>query len=300
MNRWGDAMAISSESVSSPASRPIHMLTVDLEDWHHAFMDMEPEVRKACPERIVISTETLLEYFEENKIIATFFVLGELAERHPRLIRKIAESGHELASHAQTHTPLYRMKKTEFQEVLHRSRQAIQEASDFKVTGFRAPWFSITPKTEWALDVIAEAGFEYDASLFPIRTGYYGFPGIPRGIHRRVSPSGAEILEVPVVTSRLMGLKIPVTGGFYLRNIPFFIFKYLLRKISREGLSTVFHVHPWEFDPHPPTANGVSWKEGVIHNWGLGRSAKRLESLFNEFSFKPIRANLVDGGWLAP
>ena len=227
-------------------------LTVDVEDWYHPEL-VRHRVRGAAAGSVVIEgTETLLALFARHRARGTFFVLGDVAARHPALVRKIAAAGHEIACHGMTHRPLWALDRESFRAELRDFRAAIRAAlgSD-PVTGFRAPTFSLDRSTAWALRVLAEEGFRYDSSVFPRRVRMYGVAGAPLGAYRpslddpaRHDPAG-PLLEIPVAMVSVAGQRVPVAGGFYLRALPFGFVLRALDRVARER-ACILYIHPWE------------------------------------------------------
>ena len=265
-------------------------MTVDVEDYFHvsAFQDIVPRSSWDGREsRVVRNTERLLELFEQRGVAATFFVLGWVAERHPSLVRQIAQAGHELASHGYGHRLIYEQSPTEFREDLRKSRAAIGAAAGVSVTGYRAPSFSITPRSLWALDVIREEGFDYDASVYPIRHDRYGLPSSPRHFHALERAAGT-LWECPGSTVEVAGVNLPIGGGGYFRLLPYAWTKWGISKVNtEEGRSAVFYIHPWEIDPDQPRIP-ASRMNRFRHYTNLDRTEARLKRLLADFRFAPL------------
>ena len=240
------------------------------------------------PSRVRQSTGRVLELLERTRCRATFFVLGWVAEREPSLIREIVQAGHELACHSHLHRPLYQLSPSEFREDLRRSRGTIEDVGGVKVVGFRAPTFSITSRSLWALEVLAEEGFEYDSSIFPIRHDLYGIPDACRWIHREQLPSGQRIWEMPPSTVRVGKMNVPFGGGGYLRLLPMSFTRWAIKTTHRrEGQPVLVYFHPWELDPGQPRLNG-SWKSRLRHYRGLAKTETRLEEILSAGRFQPF------------
>jgi polysaccharide deacetylase family protein (PEP-CTERM system associated) len=230
----------------------------------------------------------VLQLLERNRCRATFFVLGWIAEREPSLIREIAEAGHELACHSHLHRPLYQLSQSEFREDLRRSRAAIEDAGGTKVVGFRAPTFSITRRSRWALQILAEEGFEYDSSIFPIRHDLYGIPDACPWIHREILPTGHSIWELPPSTVRIGKMNLPFGGGGYLRLLPMAFTRWAIKTTHRrEHRSVMVYFHPWELDPDQPRLQG-SWKSRLRHYRGLTKTETRLQEILSAGTFQPF------------
>src|SRR5580765_4473986 len=278
---------------------------VDVEDWFH------PElVRARVPEgdaRTVVErgTDTLLERFARHGVRATFFLLGDVARRHPALARRIADGGHEIACHGMTHRPLWALDRESFRAELRAFRAAVRDAvgADSAV-GFRAPTFSLDRGTAWALEVLHEEGFRYDSSIFPGRTSLYGVPDAPLGIYRpdardlaRHDPAG-PIVEFPVAVAALGPLRVPAAGGFYLRALPWAALRALLDRIAR-ARPFALYLHPWECVAGLPLVR-LGAAAALITYLNLDSVPGKLERLLGRYRFVPMREALEAGGHLAP
>lgn len=265
-------------------------MTVDVEDYFHvtAFEDTIPrESWGRLESRVCANTELMLELFQRHGARATFFVLGWVAERYPHLVKLIASGGHELACHGHAHRLVYDMTPRQFRDDLQRARASIERAAARPVHGYRAASFSITRESLWALDVLIEEGFEYDASIFPIHHDRYGIPDATRHMHQIVRPAGA-IWEVPASTLRWGRVNLPVSGGGYFRMLPYAWTRWAIDRVNADGQPVVFYLHPWELDPNQPRiAAPVArrWR----HYAGLGKSRQRFAKLLSAFRFAPIR-----------
>jgi len=277
-------------TVSSPADLT-DALSVDVEDYFHveAFAHcVSPKDWPQFPSRFSSNTRRILELFAELRCRATFFVLGWVAERDPALIREIVQAGHELACHSYAHRHVTTLTQEQFREDLRRARRIIEDAGGAPVLGYRAPTFSIQPKSLWALDILADEGFLYDSSIFPIQHDLYGFPDAPRVLHRRVLASGKSIIEVPMSTFQLAGRNWPAGGGGYLRILPPGFTRWAMRRIHREERQPVIiYFHPWEIDPAQPRING-GWKSRFRHYTRLASMESTLRSLLSAGRFEPL------------
>ncbi len=270
-----------------------NILTVDLEEWFHAnyhtgvFSD-----RGTYETRVVENTRRLLEMFAEHHARATFFVLGSVAEAHPALIRKIAEAGHEIATHGYGHLLVYEQTPEEFRQDVTRARTLLEQMVGRHVKGYRAPSWSITDKSMWALELLEELGFAYDASVFPVRTYLYGMPSAPRFPYRPVVGGRTlEILEVPTSTARILGRNFPFSGGFYFRALPFSLFAHGIRSVNREGHPAIVYIHPREIDPCQPRLR-LSLKERLIHYYGVKDCEAKLVRGLGSFEFTSVEESL--------
>jgi polysaccharide deacetylase family protein (PEP-CTERM system associated) len=269
-------------------------MTVDVEDYFHvsAFDDVVPRERwPAMESRVVRNTERLLDLFAQFNVHGTFFVLGWVAERHPALVRAIVSRGHELASHGYAHRLVYGQAPEVFRDDVRRARALLEDAAGTRVRGYRAPSFSVTRRSLWALDVLLEEGYSYDASIFPIRHDRYGIPDAPRWPHAISTPRG-EIFEVPGSTVRVGGTNLPVAGGGYFRILPYTWTRWGIGRVNTvERQPVVFYLHPWEIDPEQPRLP-ASRLGRFRHYRNLHKTEARLRSLMRDFTFAPLNAVL--------
>ncbi len=278
------------------APLPLNALTVDLEDYFQVSNFDDVVCRSdwdAQPRRIERNTRELLDAFDSYATRATFFVLGWVAEREPGLIREIADRGHEVACHGYGHELVYEIGAERFARDLQGARAAIEYACGRAVVGYRAPSYSITERSLWALDVLAEQGFDYDSSIFPIRHHRYGIPDFPRHPRRLVLPGGGRIDEFPMTTLPVGGTNLPLSGGAYLRFLPAPVFRWGFRRLARRGEPTVLYLHPWEIDPGQPRQD-VGLAVRINHYWNLGRTLPRLRGLLSEHRFAPMADVLAE------
>jgi polysaccharide deacetylase family protein (PEP-CTERM system associated) len=279
---------------AAAASR-LNAMTVDVEDYFHVSV-FERTVARATWEslesRVVTNTERLLDLFDEHAVRGTFFVLGWVAERHPALVRTIAGRGHELASHGYAHRLVYDQTPEIFRDDVRKAKAIIENASGRRVNGYRAPSFSVTKQSLWALDVLLEEGYRYDASIFPVRHDRYGIPDAHRWPHA-MTRAGGSLFEVPGSTVRLGGHNLPVAGGGYFRILPYAWTRWGIRRVNRvEGQPAVFYLHPWEIDPRQPRLP-ASVLGRFRHYRNLHRTEARLRSLMRDFSFGPLETVLA-------
>jgi polysaccharide deacetylase family protein (PEP-CTERM system associated) len=288
---------------TQPGSPVVNAMTVDVEDYFHvsAFDGILPRSRWDDMEsRVVPNTERLLALFDEAGVRATFFVLGWVAERAPGLVRTIAARGHEIASHGYAHRLVYDLTPTMFREDIRRSKDLLQSACGMPVEGYRAPSYSITPRSLWALDALIEEGFRYDASIFPIHHDRYGIPLSPRHAYRLQRQTGA-IVEAPASTAQWGPLNFPVAGGGYFRILPYAWTRWGIDRINhREQRPAIFYIHPWEIDPEQPRLSG-SLLSRFRHYRNLDQTESRLRRLLSDFKFGTMRGLLGHvGGVAAP
>jgi polysaccharide deacetylase family protein (PEP-CTERM system associated) len=271
-------------------------MTVDVEDYFHvsAFAGVvSPAAWDSYESRVCRNTERLLDILEQDGVHATFFVLGWVAERFPDLVRRIHAAGHELASHSYDHGLVYDKTPDSFRDDLRRARAAIEQAAGVAVTGFRAPSYSVTTRSLWALDVLAAEGYTYDSSIYPIRHDRYGIPDWDRHIHK-LDLLGGTLWELPGSTVRRAGMNLPVGGGGYFRLMPYGWTRWGIGRINQEEQQrAVFYIHPWEVDPDQPQLNGSAMSR-FRHYRNLDRTEARLRRLLAEFRFGTISEVLVN------
>jgi polysaccharide deacetylase family protein (PEP-CTERM system associated) len=290
----GQSSSASAPGLASPGDLPSG-LSVDVEDYYHveAFADrIRPEDWPRYPRRVADNTRRVLELFARHDARATFFVLGCVAEKEPALVRDIASAGHEVACHSYMHRRVFTMSPQEFREDLRRGRAAIEDASGAKVEGYRAPTFSILGKSLWAIEILAEEGFVYDSSVFPVKHDLYGMPQAPRFLYQWSCHSGKTLYEIPPLTVRLAGRNLPVAGGGYLRILPMWYTRWALGRIRRrDGRPSLVYFHPWEVDPGQPRIAG-SLKSRLRHYSNLGRMEGRINELLARLKFTSLKSFL--------
>jgi polysaccharide deacetylase family protein (PEP-CTERM system associated) len=265
-------------------------LTVDVEDYFQvaAFSaEVDPKSWDRFPLRVERNTHRLLDLFAERGVRATFFVLGWVAERCPDLVRVIADRGHEVACHGYSHQLIYGQAPAVFRAETVRAKACLEDQVQRSVLGYRAASYSITKDSLWALDILAELGFRYDSSIFPIHHDRYGIPDSPRWPFRLNTPNRRSLIEFPPSTLAVGGYRLPVGGGGYFRIYPYRMTRFALSRINRvEGRPFIFYLHPWEIDPEQPRVR-ASWVSRVRHYSNLSRCEERLRSLLRDFSFEP-------------
>jgi polysaccharide deacetylase family protein (PEP-CTERM system associated) len=270
-------------------------LTVDVEDYFQveAFAGViDRRNWDAFPRRVVRNTDRLLDILAGAGVSGTFFTLGWVAERHPKLVRRIVAEGHELASHGSDHYCVDRQSPEEFRDDVRRSKAMLEDIGGTAVTGYRAPTFSVGIKSRWAHAVLAEEGFRYSSSVYPIVHDLYGTPGAPR---RPFCPQPGFI-EVPLTTVRLFGRNFPAAGGGYFRLLPYTFTRTALRKAGNElRTSCVFYLHPWEIDPGQPRQVQASLRSRLRHYVNLGRTEERLSRLLRDFRWTRMDRLFLNG-----
>lgn len=267
-----------------------NVASFDIEEHHRieaaVGLTVSAELKADYAARMEISTRRLLDQLAKADVFATFYIVGEIAKTHPKLVRDIHEAGHEVGSHSHDHRRVHRFTPAEFRDDLLASKHALEDATGAPVYGFRAPTFSVMKETAWAIDVLAECGFEYDSSIFPVRHDRYGVPDAPRGPFI-VQGKERELLELPPLTYRVAGLNLPVAGGGYFRLFPLSFMTAGLRQAARGTSPQVgmLYFHPWEFDPTQPRLplkRLARWRTYV----GVARTTARLGRLLAVFPFR--------------
>lgn len=273
-----------------------HAMTVDVEDYFHvaAFANViSPSEWDNWPNRVEANTEKLLELFDRENLKITFFVLGWVAERYPALIKKLHEQGHEIASHGYSHQLIYRQSPDVFRQETEKSKQILENIIHSPIKGYRAASYSITRQSLWALDILAELGFEWDSSIFPTRHDNYGIPGSPEAPYRIITSSGKALIEFPLTTAKVLGQSVPAAGGGYFRQYPYALSKWLFHRASQQGKKPqIFYLHPWEIDPEQPRVPNASWFSNFRHYTNLDRCLPRLERMIRDFPFGTISESL--------
>jgi polysaccharide deacetylase family protein (PEP-CTERM system associated) len=270
---------------------PSPVLSFDVEEY----FQVEAAAGRLCPgcwsrmpRRLDKSVDQILELLHRHRQRATFFILGWVARNEPHIVRRIADAGFEIASHGMNHQMLQRLTPEQFRRDLVFSRKALEDISGRHVVGYRAPTFSITHRTAWAIDELAAAGYQYDSSIFPVRHDRYGVPDAPRFAHRAVSANGDAIIELPPLTRRIAGVNIPVGGGGYLRLLPAKMIAKAIRRHAHAGHAAMIYLHPWEFDPDQPILP-MTMLSRFRHRINLSRTADKLDWLMTNFSFQEAR-----------
>jgi len=283
-------------SVRPLADRPVRLFSVDVEEWYHSNFKSAPALDAArLPRRASFGVERCIEALDAGESRGTFFVLGEIADEQPDIVRRIADAGHEVACHAFSHTLLYQQTPDAVLADLVRARELLQDLSGQPVWGFRAPSWSITTRNPWALDKIAEAGFRYDSSLFPAANYLYGVDGALPFPHRLRTPGGGELLEIPPSTLGLGKCRFGVGGGLYLRALPLAVHRFAMQAALRQGSPFLLYVHPREMDPASWSLElPLDWKERLLHGTGLRRGAARAHALLRLGGWKPLESLLDD------
>jgi polysaccharide deacetylase family protein (PEP-CTERM system associated) len=265
----------------------INALTIDLEDWYQGLTSTAVQIDKwdSFEDRVVESTTRLLDLFSKANVKATFFVLGYVANQFPDLIREVAERGHEIGLHGYHHYRVDKISAELFREDLLRGKEVVEKASGVSPVGFRAPMFSINKKSLWALEILEQEGFIYDSSVFPTMNMLYGYPSAPRKPYRPLNGKG--LVEIPMSTVKVCGVKLPISGGFYMRLLPYWLLKRAFERINREGLAAVLYLHPWDLDAEQPIIDPTP-RERFTHYHNLDTTEEKLTTLLHDFRFLPL------------
>ncbi|WP_436932527.1 polysaccharide deacetylase family protein [Halosimplex halobium] len=274
-----------------------NVLSFDLEHWHSATLISEHIT--SPDDRIEESVRRVLEILDAHNVTATFFTVGEIAREYPGLIGRIADKGHEVASHGDTHTPLSDLDRRTFKAELKRSSDAIERVTGTSPEGFRAPNFSLEPTTAWAAQTLAAAGFAYDASIFPIQTPMYGVSSAPVRPYRfhpeqpftscdGRSGTSASLVELPAAVFHPW-FRLPVAGGFYGRVLPRELLEAGIRNLNRRGAPAILYFHPWEFNPDVPTT-GLPWHKRFVSFHGIDGLGEKLGTILDSFAFDTAEA----------
>jgi polysaccharide deacetylase family protein (PEP-CTERM system associated) len=292
------ALSLSDPQAPEPRTPTLNALTFDVEDWFHGF-DLHPSRWSCCEPRLSVGLNRVLDLLDAHRVKATFFVLGALVETWRPLLGRIVDAGHEIASHGYQHTPIYKLTPAGFTQDLHRALAALRTITDCPVASYRAPFFSITAESLWALPILAGAGIARDTSIVPAHNPRYGIPGANRFPHwialnraeERSSRSGGstELAEYPISTLAISGVAVPFGGGFYARLLPYRLIRKALRQVNAQGQPAIFYFHPWEFDVDQPRVdNGASCLYRFTHYYRLASTQGKLEALLKEFQFGPL------------
>ena len=273
----------------------VHLLSVDVEDYFmvEAFSSVvDRRTWDSRESRVIASTEKTLDLFDRHNVRATFFFVGWVAHKFPELVREVHARGHELACHSYWHRTVYSLSPDEFRADTKAAVRAIEDAAGTRVLGYRAPSWSITKDCLWALDILAEEGFAYDSSIYPIRHDLYGIPGARRFPYELTCKNGSSLKEYPPATIRLFGQNLPGAGGGYLRIFPLAYTRWMFRKYENDYRERVIvYLHPWELDPDQPRI-ASNWRSRLRHYSNLKRMESKLEALLKKYEFASFSQGL--------
>ena len=263
----------------------VNALTIDVEDYFHvsALAPHFPRTEwEQVPCRVERNVNQILQLLDDHEARATFFVLGWIAERYPQLVRLIVAQGHEIASHGYEHERASAQSRDRFLADIVLAKAVLEDIGGESVAGYRAPSFSIGKANLWAHDCIAEAGYAYSSSVYPVHHDHYGMPDAPRFPYRLDS----GLLEVPVTTMRWMGRNWPAGGGGFFRLLPYAVSRWQIARVNREDAhAAIFYFHPWEIDPEQPRVSRASMKTRFRHYVNLERTEGRLRCLLRDFAW---------------
>ncbi|MBT2186937.1 XrtA system polysaccharide deacetylase [Sphingobium nicotianae] len=271
-------------------------LSVDIEDWFQVGA-FERVIDRAdwdgCESRVERNTQAVMDMFAQAGVVGTFFTLGWVAERFPQLIRRIVEGGHELASHGYDHQRVFAMTPEQYRADLAKARDLLEQAGGIRVTGYRAPSFSIDQRTPWAHHMLAEAGYTYSSSVAPIVHDHYGWPQAPRFAFLPVA--GSDLVELPVTTARLGSRIVAAGGGGFFRLLPYRFSHWAMTQVTQQDQRpAILYFHPWEIDPGQPRVAKAPLRSKVRHYTNLGAMQGKLERLLGDFRWARIDS-LVEG-----
>lgn len=273
--------------MSSATSAITGAMTVDVEDYFQvaAFANqIQRNDWDRMPCRVERNLDKILAMFSDCNVSATFFTLGWIAERYPHAVRRIVENGHELGSHGYEHNKVHSQAPATFRQDVQRTKKILEDVGGAAVRGYRAASFSIDERSFWAFDVLAEEGYEYSSSVYPIAHDHYGMPNGARFAHRPTTRH--PLIEVPISTVALFNRNFPSGGGGYFRLLPYFISRWALRRIARrDQMPAVFYFHPWEIDPDQPRIPGISYRSRFRHYVNLGVMEQRVRAVLRDFAW---------------
>jgi polysaccharide deacetylase family protein (PEP-CTERM system associated) len=271
--------------LTPPHDPTIHALTVDLEEWYHG-IELAPSAWPS-QSRLHIGLGRLQCLLDRHSVRATFFVLGVIAEAHPRLVAELADAGHEIGCHSHRHEFVYRQSPDTFRADLQQARDVIASATGTAPIGYRAPYFSIRGDSLWALEILANEGFRYDSSIFPVRNPRYGIPDAPRVPYDHDLPDDASLREIPLTPARFLGQNVPFSGGAYLRILPWDVQSAFWRAQDRHDEPVMAYIHPWELDPDHPRIP-LPRRVAMTHYARLDVTEPRLDRLLSTYRFGRI------------
>ncbi|MDG1498474.1 MAG: DUF3473 domain-containing protein [Planctomycetota bacterium] len=278
-----------------------HAISFDVEEYYQVAnlrLNYPKQDWDEIPSRLSIGMEHILSALKKHNARATFFFLGWIAERHPDWVKRCLDAGHEVASHGYDHDFLWDLGPEGVVSDLERTEAALEAAGAPRPRGFRASTFTLTRKTFWAMDILAERGYTYDSSVHPVRHPTYGIADFEPGISV-VKTEAGSLVEFPVSTRKIFGRNLPVGGGGYFRLYPGALIRNAVADLDRRGKPACIYLHPWEFDPEQPRAK-TSASKAFRHYVGLRKTLPRLEALLSKFEFVGLEESLIASGDLEP
>ena len=261
-------------------------LTIDFEDWYQG-LEIPYAEWDRFEDRIEAVGDKLLRILDDAEVKATFFVLGYVAEKFPGIVKRIQSAGHEIGTHGFSHTLIYTQERNVFESELGRAVGFLEDLTGKKVLGHRAPFFSITKDSLWALDILGELGIKYDSSIFPVLNYRYGIADAPRFPYT-IKREKYEFIEFPISTLKFAGVTMPISGGAYFRIYPYQVTKQAIKAVNRSGKPVTFYLHPWELDPDHPRID-VPRRIALTHYFNLGATERRLKKLLADFKMAPMK-----------
>ena len=265
--------------------------TVDVEDYYQVEAFSRHIHRNHWddyPSHVEENTDEILSLLDDKNIKGTFFTLGCVAEKHPSIIRKIVDQGHEIASHGYSHKLIYKQSHEEFRSETIKSKAILEDIAQTEVRGYRAATYSITRNSLWALDILVDAGFIYDSSIFPIRHDRYGIPDVNPLPHKLKTPGGQSIIEFPITTLKTKLINLPIAGGGYFRLFPYSFSRWALGKVNQQNNEFVFYIHPWEIDENQPVINEAGLVTKFRHYNNIKNCKQKLDKLLADFKFDTL------------
>jgi len=274
----------------------INAISIDVEDYFQVSAFEHSIDRKSWDKlehRVTENMDKVFHLLAEADVNATFFILGWVAERYPDIVNKIIENGHELASHGYGHQRVSDLTRDEFKNDVTKAKDILENLSGVAIKGYRAPSYSIGKSNIWALNVLAESGYEYSSSIYPIQHDHYGYPESPRFIFK---DKNSGLVEIPITTMKFMNRLFPAGGGGFFRFYPYSVSKWAINRVNRIDLHpTVFYLHPWELDPFQPRQKNISAKSRFRHYLNLKKTESRLKHLLNDFQWGRIDDVFIKG-----
>ena len=262
-------------------------LTIDFEDWYQG-LEIPHTDWDGYEDRIEQAGDKLLSILDEADVKATFFILGYVAEKHPQIVRKIEQAGHEIGTHGYSHTLIYRQSPELYDSEMTRAVGFLQDLTGKPVLGHRAPFFSITKDSLWALETLGRLGIRYDSSIFPVHNYRYGIADAPRFPYE-IQQNGFTFTEFPISTLKLGSMTVPIAGGAYFRIYPYHLTRQFLKAANRGGKPFTFYLHPWELDPDHPRVEMPRRVARLTHYFNLGATERRFRKLLRDFKFAPMK-----------
>ena len=295
--------AATTASRTGPGSKQavLNAFSIDVEDYYHVSVfrrGVAASEWAGFESRVERNVNVLLGLCAERGVLATFFILGDVARRFPALVRTVAAAGHEVASHGMSHEKLTELSRAAARDEIRDSKALLEDVTGRAVHGFRAPSFSIVRSSLWALDDLVEAGYSYDSSIFPIGRPDYGIADAPRDPYLATTPAGRRITEFPLTVAPWFGKPVPVAGGGYFRLLPYGVTAWGFHRVNDAGRAGMFYLHPWEIDPGQPDLRARTSRLGAFrHYTGLKGMEAKLRRLLAEFRFGTAAAVLAERGF---